>query len=233
VVYRSWLQRGLDLERQGQAEQALAAYRKAAADYARAFAAADVKSAGPTNPVLWFQNAWLNLQIGDVPGYRKLCARMFQRWGRSQDLREITILAHTCLLGPDALSDSRLALELAQRRAAMRSDAWSAQLLGQASYRAGQHEKAVESLDKALRDYPDWDKNVLNWLVLAMAHQRLGHAAESKQWLDKAKERIADMMRDASPQTNFVPSGWPWGEWVMVQLLRREAENLFHGTDRK
>jgi WD40 repeat protein len=231
VVYRNWVQCGLDHERQGQAEQALAAYRKAAADYARAFAAADPKSAGLANPLLWFQHACLDLQIGDQAGYRKLCARMLERFGGGKNLIEITVLAHTCLLHPESPAESRRALELAQERAAMRADAWSGQLLGLAYYRAGQLDKAVECLEGALRDNPAWDKNVFNWLVLAMAHHRLGHAAESKQWLKKADRWIADKIRCASPETGFVPPGWLWRDWMMVRLLRREAESLLLGTD--
>jgi serine/threonine protein kinase/WD40 repeat protein len=232
VVYRTWVERGLDHERQGQAERALSAYRKAVADYARLFAASDAKSAEPTDAILWYQYASLDFRIGDLAGYRKLCARMLERFGQSKDVRDITILAHACLLGPDALGDSRRALELAQERAAMRSDAWSAQLLGQAYYRAGQQDKAVESLEKGLTDFPDWDKNLWNWLILAMAHQRLGHVKESKQWLRQATEWMADKIRDTSPDTGFVARGWPWWEWMMAQLLRREAESLLQGKDK-
>jgi serine/threonine protein kinase/WD40 repeat protein len=237
MVYHSWVERGLDHERQGQAEQALAAYRRAAADYAKLLAAAEAKSSEPGAPLLWYENACLHLRIGDVAAYRKLCARMLDRFGHSKNSHEIGVLGYTCLLGPDALNDSRLTLELAQKLPTMTPvghdhDIWTGLILGLAYYRAGRHDKALESLEKAISDYPDWDKNVLNWLVLAMAHQRLRHVKEGQQWLEKAKEWIADKRRAASQETGFVPPGWHWRDWLTVQLLRREAESLLQGKDK-
>jgi lipopolysaccharide biosynthesis regulator YciM len=157
---------------------------------------------------------------------------MLKVFGESKDVRTMTILAHACLLSPEAQVHSRRALELVQERAAMRSDVWSAQLLGQAYYRAGELDKAVEALEKALSNYPDWEKNVLNWLVLAMAHQRLEHLTESKHWLGKAKEWMAAKTRDPCQDTGFVPRGWPWWEWMLVEFLCDEAESLMPVTDK-
>jgi tetratricopeptide (TPR) repeat protein len=237
LVYQNWVDRGLDHARQGQSEQALAAYRRAAVDSAPAFAAADGKSAEPADPMLWQERACLAVQIGDLPGYRKLCRRMLERFGQSKSSFDIGVLAYTCVLGPDALGNSQRALELAQQLTAMTplgpdSHLWAALVLGLAHYRAGGHDKAVECLQKAVTDDPDWHKEILNWLVLAMAHQRLGHARESRQWLQKADNWIAGKTRETSPETGFVPPGWQWQDWLVVQFLRREAESLVPGTDK-
>jgi hypothetical protein len=85
---------------------------------------------------------------------------------------------------------------------------------------------------KGIKDYPDWEKNVLNWLVLALAHQRLGQAGERTQLLQKADRWIAAQQRHVSPRTSFVPRGWSWRNWMMVQLVRREGEGFSHGTDK-
>jgi hypothetical protein len=55
-------------------------------------------------------------------------------------------------------------------------------------------------------------------LFLAMAHHRLGHAADAKQWLDKALRECAES----------VPN-WSWDNKLRVNLLRREAETLITG----
>jgi WD40 repeat protein len=237
VVYQNWVERGLDHARQGQAEQALAAFRRAAADSAGALACVDGRSAEPADPMTWCDRACLLVQIGDLPGYRKLCRRMLERFGESTSSYDIGVLAYTCVLGPDALGDSRCALELAHQRETMTpapSDyaIWSAQILGLAYYRTGAHDKAVDCLQTALADYPEWGHNVVNWLVLAMAHQRLGHTGESRQWLQKADNWIAATLRETPPEAGFVPPGWSWRDWLVVQFLHGEAESLVPGTDR-
>jgi len=227
VLFDNWVQRGLDHELRGEGKQAQAAYRKAAADTARLFAAND----GPKDPLVWLEHACLQLQLGDTAGYHKLCTRMFQRFAKNKHAGDITTLTRTCLLGPDALSDMAPVLGLAQARAAMITDADSAQVLGLACYRAGQHDKAVDILEKALRTYPDWNYNACNWLVLAMARRQLGHTAECKRLLKKAQGWITDKLHDTSHATDFVPRGWHWREWLMLQLLLREAEALVQDSD--
>ena len=36
----------------------------------------------------------------------------------------------------------------------------------------------------------NWNANVVNWLVLAMAHHRLGRADDARTWFDKAAKWI-------------------------------------------
>jgi hypothetical protein len=66
----------------------------------------------------------------------------------------------------------------------------------------------------------------VTWLLLALAHHRLGHADEARRWLAKAK-----LWLDLAEQNPDVPgegglAAWnmlPWQERVLLQLLRREA----------
>jgi hypothetical protein len=53
-----------------------------------------------------------------------------------------------------------------------------------------------------------------------MAHQRAGHAAEARQWLDKA---IRQMEQDIQAADLM------WNRRLTLQLLRREAESLVRG----
>ena len=55
----------------------------------------------------------------------------------------------------------------------------------------------------------------VGWLFLAMAHARLGNAAEARQWLEKATTWIEE---DANR--------FDWGVRLILQHLRREAEAL-------
>jgi tetratricopeptide (TPR) repeat protein len=120
---------------------------------------------------------------------------MRERYGRSREVDPLAALAHTCAVGPDAFSDAGLVLKIAEQRLAVTRlpsghDAWSKHVLGLASYRAGRYDQAAACLGQALQDDPDWEHQVLNWLVLAMAEHRLGHGAAARRWLDRAEEWI-------------------------------------------
>src|SRR5262249_54799121 len=150
---------------------------------------------------------------GDHEGYRKLCRRMFERFGQSKDPDDIALLAHTCVLLPGALGDQSRVLQLAEQRLAITKPPslhhnWSVHVLSLAYYRSGKYQAAIDCLTKAASDYANWEERAVNWLVLSMAHQRLGHAAEARQWLDKAASRI----QEKQPQRGqpFVPPGWQW-----------------------
>jgi tetratricopeptide (TPR) repeat protein len=97
---------------------------------------------------------------------------------------------------------------------------WSLHVQGLAYYRAGQNDKAIEHLQQALDGHPDWEHNVLNWLVLAMAHYRLKHGNEARRWLEEARQWIEQHTRNPAPLSG------EWLEWQVMQILFGEAEEL-------
>lgn len=62
-----------------------------------------------------------------------------------------------------------------------------------------------------------------------MAHQQMNHPAEARQWLAKSVQRIDELQPPKG--SRFAPQGWEWYDWLGVQLLRREAEQLVTFTD--
>jgi hypothetical protein len=66
------------------------------------------------------------------------------------------------------------------------------------------------------------------WLFLALTHERLGHAEQARQWLDKAVREIepppAERAKDPAPT---------WNRKLTLQLLRGEAEALIDRADPK
>jgi tetratricopeptide (TPR) repeat protein len=212
-------------------------WNKAAADYSKLL---DLE---PTNPELWFETAYLRLQVGDENGYRELCRRMLERFGQSANENDIVQLAHTCVLAPRSLGDGMQVLEIAKKRSALPpfgGQIWSVHVLGHAYYRTGLYDKAVECLESGLKDHADWQHNVFNWLVLAMSHQRLNHGTEARKWLVKAQEWIGqETFSLPGKGSSFAPKGWHWRDLLGVQLLRREAEALMseiessNGTESK
>jgi hypothetical protein len=89
---------------------------------------------------------------------------------------------------------------------------------------------------------PDWEGRLLNLLLLAMAHRRLGHAAAAGEWWDQATTVMGDARPGQTAPTGLenVPPHWPapyenvpsWSDQVEFELLRREAELLF-GTEKQ
>jgi serine/threonine-protein kinase len=196
---------------------------RAAPDYAKAFEAEP-----DSDPFVRFEHAYLLVQAGDLDGYRRLCGRMRDQLGRKATGDDVIMLAHTCVLAPDALGDGAEVMRLAEQRLALTCpDPWSTHVMGLACYRAGQHEKAIAWLNQSMKDHPNWEHNVLNGLVLAMAHHRLGETAGARQRLATVGQGIAEIARKKSEKAvTFAPPGWHWRDWLGVQLLRREAEGL-------
>jgi serine/threonine protein kinase len=204
----------------------------AVAEYAQSF-----EKKPPSDPYVWFEFACLRVQVNDAAGYHKLCSRMRERFGDSQDVEEVALLAHACVLAPGGAGDATAAIRLAERRLILTLPpshhyGWSVHLMGLAYYRAGQDQKAIEWLSKELQVDPDFrlpagQLEVRAWLVLAMAHDRLGHAGEARKWLDKAEQWLNQKTRDQLDKgARFAPPGWPWRDWLLVQLSRREAVQM-------
>jgi tetratricopeptide (TPR) repeat protein/serine/threonine protein kinase len=196
---------------------------RAAADYTRAF-----EKAPPTNAMIWMWHAHLRLRVGDRAGYRKLCVQMRERFGASKNIDLFALLAHTCVLAPDGLEDAKAALLLAERRFALTPSpsvhhAWSFHVLGLACYRAREHRKAVEWLARGLKKHWQGEREVFNWAVLAMAHQRLGYTAEARKWFARTEQWIRSRSRLAEESGCFAPPGWDWAGWLGIGQLHREA----------
>jgi tetratricopeptide (TPR) repeat protein len=215
------------VEKRGYVYGILGQWSQAAADYAKAF-----EMQSRWDPIIWYEHAWLRLQVGDEAGYRKVCAVLLDQFGKSKNPDEIALLAHTCALAPNALADPNRLVQLAEQRMAMNPPpsvhyVWSFHVLGLACYRAGQFQKAVEHLRKGLETEPGSKTNVLNWLVLAMACQHLNEPVKAQEWLEKAREWISRKTRDM-PQNGgtFAPPGWEWRDWLAVQIFLREAAAL-------
>jgi Tfp pilus assembly protein PilF len=119
--------------------------------------------------------------------------------------------------------------QLAEQRLALTQPSpshhiWSLHVLGLAYYRTGQYDRAVACLEKGLKEQADWNYNVLNELVLAMAHHKLTHTAEARQWLDKARQGIARENRNRpekdKARSTSVP---PLASWPLRPTMTRAA----------
>jgi tetratricopeptide (TPR) repeat protein len=200
--------------RRARAHEGLGEWPKAEQDYAKAI------ELGVRTESVWSRQAWLRWAIEDGDGYRHSCTRLLQQFGKTENPNEASSLAWTCVLAPDAVADPTLPVQLAEQ-AVKSSPKTSAYLntLGAAHYRAGQYDRAIQRLNAAMQ-VQGQGGTAADWLFLALAHQKLGHADEAKQWLDKAVAWIEKADREKTLSRS---------NRLELQWLRREAEDLIEG----
>jgi serine/threonine protein kinase/WD40 repeat protein len=206
----------------------MAQWDKALSGYAKAF-----KLEMQKHPGLCFDYACLLVEGGDTDGYRKLCGKLLERFVQSKNVEDIDWLAQTFVLAPQALPDTGRILELAQRRIARASPGcpWAIHVLALAFYRAGRFDKTVECLSGSLKDIPEGQHDVANWLVMAMAEQRLGHHERALGWFDKGDRWIVERtVRIRCQGQSLAASGFGWQHWLMMQVLHREGKALIRGN---
>jgi Flp pilus assembly protein TadD len=201
-------------------------WHQAAADFAQALALGDRDDR--VSEAL----ALARLQDGDLMGFRQACAEMLHRLSKDDHKRVFYRVVLTSSLVPDALGDSNRAVDLVERTLAANRDALATKAkdddlepnwLGVALYRSGRFEEAAKRLERAVKE----NQPILFQYFLAMAHHRVGHAAEARKWLGQAvqnTERTIKLRRATSPDR---PSQWE--DYVQFQQLRREAEALIEG----
>jgi tetratricopeptide (TPR) repeat protein len=209
AVDLGWL-RGEAAAAAGRWEEAAAAYDQAVEQF-------------PEEWGSWYRAALVHLLRGDAGGYRRLCARALERFDRADPFAAV-YLAWAGALDAEAGVDPARLLRLAERAAAADPDDYlTPRSLGAALLRAGQPGAAVQRLTRAAGVQEECPTT---WLVLALAHQRLGHAEEARQQLRQA-QRWLDQATPKKPAGAVAlpgPDSIPWPERVGLRVLRREAE---------
>ena len=202
--------------------------------------------------------ALTSIANNDVKSFRDSCARLLKDFSRAHDPEVAFELARTCLAAPITAKDAEVALRLAQRAPnkdaevslGLRQRATNASgLTGAALFRAGKLKDATASLTTALEPeianngpLPEnaskkpaqvdplviegVDATIL--LFLAMAHQQLGHAEESRSWLRKGIASIDQAIKgpaEDNPRHRYLD----WKVKLTLNLLRHEAESMING----
>ena len=168
--------------------------------------------------------ASLFLLAGDIETYRQQSTRVFENHGNTQQTHTAYLVARICALAPDAQIDPSKLVQLAERAAQAKPAPHHLHTLGLVHYRAGQYDKAIEQLHKSMEG--NWKAQVVNWLVLAMAHQRLGHTDEAHIWFEKAARWIDNPdVPKSSNSGDRLRTLYPH-DALACMVLRREAEML-------
>jgi hypothetical protein len=160
----------------------------------------------------------------DHDGYDQL----FKEWtGKVGDSSAWgTNLARALAVSPRPVVPAQQIVERAKNAIHTSPAPWVLHVLSLAHYRNGEFESAIE---RALEsDGGNWRGSIkpLNWVVLAMAHSRLGHAADARASLRHALELARRANPDQIPGEER-PSMAPH-DFAEYELLRQEAEELIN-----
>jgi hypothetical protein len=192
---------------------------QAAADFARG-----IEPARPDSEEC-LEHACLRLMVGDHAGYRAFVEQLRCRAGRVDDPFAAYVLARTAVVTAAQVVEPEQVIRWAEHALASRLNGWNLHTLGVALYRAGRLEAAIQRLEESNRT--DWGEQgrMQNRLVLAMAHHRLGHAAQARALLDEVA-RWWDGLEAARIDGAVT---MPLTDWLPLQLFRREAVALILG----
>jgi tetratricopeptide (TPR) repeat protein len=142
-------------------------------------------------------------------------------------------VARACTLASGAVADAARPDRLAE--AELRTNAqqfWSLTEQGALAYRAGRYQDAVTHFEQSLKADATPGRAVVNWVWLALAHQRLGQSEEARRWLSKAQAWL-DQFTDGMPARAEAEFGLHFHNWLEAHVLRREAEALLQPTGRQ
>jgi serine/threonine-protein kinase len=205
---------------QGKGHAAHRDWPKAADVYARA-----AKPDATDNSDLWFECAAVLLLSGDREGYAKVYTHMVERCDKAPAMRAYHV-ARARTLAPAPAADVTRAEELARKELKdSAGEFWSLTEQAALHIRAGRFAKAVPLLERSLRADGKYGRTVLNWLWLAIAHERLGDGAEARRRLAEAQAWL-DRLAGAMPDRAEDELGLHLHNWLEAHILRREAEAL-------
>jgi tetratricopeptide (TPR) repeat protein len=220
----AWWARGAAHARLGRLSEAAAAYKKA-------------MERRPNDAGLASEAAGVLILAGDEAAYRKLCDRLLEQFGKTDKVDGTTLTTQTnspvyegyltaraCILDAKGHVDARRVEQLAAHVFKRDPDVpWYAHTLAVTHYRAEAFERAIAQAKVSLK-LEQADYTILDWLVLAMAHQRLGQTTDARRWLDQANAWMRANRRAPGTVLGAFPLP-PRGD-LECQLLHREAESL-------
>ncbi len=182
------------------------------------------------NPQIYRLCLEAQLVGGDTAGYRRYLDRLFEPQDKENGAS--FELSYAGVLLDGAVKATRL-VQLREHLLERSQSSWDFHAAGLAHYRAGQFEKALERLVESLKNPGLLNEAVghASELGIALAHHRLGHAKEARQWLDKAEEWYEKAIQDALASPTATANFCRWWDWPNFVVLRREAHKVILGKD--
>jgi serine/threonine protein kinase/WD40 repeat protein/tetratricopeptide (TPR) repeat protein len=178
----------------------------------------------PEDNWIWYRAAIIQAYAGNTEKYRRVCEGMLQKFGLTTNQETARRVAKACLLLPGVIADLTKVMKLAelgsQSGATGVTLSWIRQTRALAEYRAGRFAAAEE------------------WCLLSIAGPTPPELPASARYLlamilyrqdevDKAVDMLAEAVTltpDHSHSQLIIGAGWH--DWLVVFVLRREAEML-------
>lgn len=186
-----------------------------------------VRAAGqrvPDSPQCWLLHARVLLEAGDVRAYERLRDDMLAHFGTSRKAEVIEAVVEVSGLAPSSPERALQVLALARKPGLETAAAPKRKhLIGLCLYRAGQFAEALKTCEAASLDHPEWDKRILNQLVMALSYARLGNDAAAQgnfTQLDGKLKSFGQFLKERR-----LP-GWSASEWLELRLLDKELADL-------
>jgi serine/threonine-protein kinase len=170
---------------------------------------------------IWFEYAAAQLLAGDLPGYHQACAHMLAHYQLTPKKRTY-LAARACTLAPDAIGDLTQPVQLSEKELEDNDTTYWA-LTEQAAlrFRLGLPGEAVPLFERSLVADGRPGRAVLNWLWLALAHQKMGKLDEARRWLDKAVNWLDQQAGQMPVETPEMGSHRL--NWLEAHVLQKEA----------
>jgi tetratricopeptide (TPR) repeat protein len=176
----------------------------------------------------WAQLLW---QAGDVAGYRRVADALLDRFGSTKSPIDVLSLIVALVHGPYHTGDWEPMIRLGQESVAREPTLpWFHHGLAGLHLRAGQYQRALRCLDESDRlsgpSQETWNARVLNDLLRAIVHVRLGDADKARQLLVQADQWFEQHLKPEPRQPFGEWTDIIWIDWVSFQYLRHEAAML-------
>jgi WD40 repeat protein len=131
------------------------------------------------------------VESGDLAAYRAAAGKLLARFRKASDPNTLNNAAWLCIYAPDAVADLTLPVLMAEAALAGYPGAqkrYALNTLGAALYRAGRVDEAIARLDESVKASGGGVPQ--DWVFLAMAHRKKGHAEEARRWLEKTRAAV-------------------------------------------
>lgn len=222
-LVNSYFEEGVALARHGKWEEAADAYFQ-------------VLKLDPEHLRAMFELSPLLVKLGDLNGYEQHCRYLMAHANLGGDPSLADRAAKSCLLTPRQVVDLTQLESLVEQVLTADEIHWATkyfQLLKSLhAYRIGAFHEALQAGARsrslaagANRESEDFYVIATDHAIEAMAHYRLGRSEPARSSLSEAER----LMREKFPKLSSGDLGENWNDWLIAQILFREAKELLEG----